>query len=147
MPNTINITPIDELVQVHEAIALAAITPGDLIENTNAANESIQRSSGAGSQFTGPRFALPNTAVGGDIDTDYAADETARYLFARAGDEVYAWLEDGLNVTRFTSYVIDNGANGTLKNAVGTETGRDLIGQALETVTASGKTRLKIRVL
>ena len=149
MPNTINLTPIDELVQVHEALVaghLADITPGDLLEWTSAAIETVQLSTIAAGPLFPHAFALQNTALGGDIDTDYAPNETCRYVIPRAGDEIYAWLENAESTTRFVTFLVSNGSNGTLK-AAGAETGRELIAQALETVTASGKTRIKVRIL
>lgn len=150
MPNRIDLTPIDELVQVHEALVapqLADITPGDLLEWTSAAVETVQLSTISVPLFP-IAFALQGANGGsGGIDDDYAPGETCRLVIPRAGDEIYAWLENGESVTRFVGFLITNAGNGTLKEAAGTETGRDLIAQALETVTASGKTRIKVRIL
>lgn len=72
-----------------EAIAAAAITPGDLVERTSTGT--VQRQSSAAAQAQ-RAFARENEVVSGDIDDAYAADDTTLYTVMYPGAEVYGFI-------------------------------------------------------
>lgn len=147
MPQTIALTPIDELVQVREALAASAFYPGDLVQLNSATIPTLRRPQ-ASAPLTGPLFAMANTATGKPISSVYTAGETARYLHARPGDEVYGWLAAGYSCKAGSTFLIGGSTlDGALKPA-SAQTGRELLARAIESkTTTSAKTRLKIRVL
>ncbi len=140
----VNQTTLFEPRQINEALALAAITPGDLVELTSAASDSVQRN-GTAAALSEKLFAMNNDALAGDLDTDYATGERVRFATALPGDVFYAWLADTIAVTKNTTLLISNG-DGSLK-AAAAETGLEIIAIAAETVTASGKTRVLVRAV
>jgi hypothetical protein len=109
MPNVI-ILRGDPEHQYKEAQADAAITPGDLLKFS--ANEKLVRHDAAG-QNTGAVFALEMELVGSGIADSYASGATVRYCVARAGDEVYALLASGQNVTK--DAFLESAGNGALR--------------------------------
>ena len=129
-------SPIDHTKQVKEAQVGVAHTPGDLLEISGG---KTQRHSAASGQ-TRKMFALENPSNGGTITDDYTADETGRYMVGRAGDRVYAFLANAVEVVLEVTNLISNG-DGSLKVAAGTEDDSEIVGTSLETKTASGKTR------
>jgi len=84
-----------------EDTAGATVTPGELLEF--AADGDLQ-----------PHSTAPATDADGsaqtmfadrgfgnsDIDTDYSAGEEVRYVIGRRGDEIYAFLADGEDVSK-----------------------------------------------
>ena len=56
-----------------EAIANAAITPGDLVEVMSTGKLRVHAGAGL---TAAPKFAVENEVVGGDINKAYAADDT-----------------------------------------------------------------------
>lgn len=72
-----------------EAVAEAAVTPGDLVELTSSGT--VQRHSTAGGAAA-RTFAREREMVGDGVDTDYAADDTVIYLACPHGTEVKARL-------------------------------------------------------
>lgn len=87
-PNTIFIEPADQKVLVREELAVAAFTPGHLIEKVAAG---FQKHSVAASNAQ-KIFALEQLADAGNIDRAYVAGETARGGYAKRGDLVYGWV-------------------------------------------------------
>lgn len=69
-----------------EGIAVAAITPGNLIER---AATGVQKHSTAAANAA-PAFAVENEVVGNDIDTDYATADTVLFVVAGSGVEIHA---------------------------------------------------------
>lgn len=70
-----------------EALAHAAITPGDLIA-LNAAGKVLRHATAGG--VAERAFALEDALQGRGIGTDYAADDVVTYILAVPGDEVLA---------------------------------------------------------
>lgn len=96
--------------QYDEKRAVAAITPGMLIERTSA--DKVQKhSSSAG--LAANMFALEDALQGRAVSTDYAADDLVGCLIAQSGTKVNALLVSG------TSYAVDatleSNGDGTLK--------------------------------
>lgn len=79
-----------------EALAVAAITPGMLIERTSA--DKFQAHSNAG-QAAQKLFAIENELEGQTITDAYAADDRVQAEVCDRGDVIYALLKAGENVT------------------------------------------------
>jgi len=70
-----------------EAVANAAITPGHLCEYMSTGN--VRKHATAGGEAY-PLFAAENEVFGGEIGTDYVAEERALLWHATQGDEINA---------------------------------------------------------
>lgn len=77
----------------YEAIAVAACTPGQLLI-IDSAGKVKPHNVAAG--VASPIFAREEEYVGGTIDTAYAVADQVTYVHAKSGDEVYAWLKNGV---------------------------------------------------
>lgn len=80
---------------IEEATANAGITPGHIVEFISTGKVQKQAVAALRSPFT---VALENSLVGGEIDTDYAADDKVQIATLKSGDWAYCWLSDGENV-------------------------------------------------
>lgn len=149
--NTIKLKKYSDIIEEYEAAA--AITPGMLIELTSAGK--VQKHSSAG-QFTEKMFALENELEGGGIDDDYASGDQVQCWIAGRGDQVYAFLADGENVT--IGDILESHGDGCLQKAVAEAADSatypgSVVGVALEAVDMSGSSgvdpsgRIKIRVI
>jgi len=138
---------------INEYIAEAAITPGQLIELTS--DGTVQKNSAAGLACA-KMFALEDELQGRTIATDYDAADPVQCWSCVPGEEVFAWLANGEDVS-IGDFLVSNG-NGELKamtadasSAIVTE--ETPIAQALEAVDMSGSSgvdptgRIEIRIL
>lgn len=82
---------------IHTALVVTtAVTPGDLLiwsagkvtPSTTAADTDVPTMFAVEQPFLDPRI---NTSPA--IDTDYAVDAVARFIYPQAGDVVYGWIE------------------------------------------------------
>ncbi len=134
----------------NEYVAAEAITPGMLIELNS--DGKYQKHASSGSKCM-PVFAIEDALQGKEIDEDYAADDQVRGWYPTRGDEVYAILQDGQDVS--TGDLLDSNGDGTLKSG----SGASAIAEALESLDLSGSSgeessgalgynkRIKVRVL
>lgn len=148
MPQTIALTPIDELVQVREAlVASTGAMPGDLVQLNSATVPQLKRPQ-TSQVLTGATFLMANTAAAKPISSQYTAGERARYMHARPGDEVYAWLASGYSCKANSTLLIGASTKDGALQPRSTQTGKDLLAQAISSVTlTTAKTRVKVRVL
>lgn len=91
--NTIKVKNYSDVVEEYDAVA--AITPGMLIELTSAGE--VQAHSNAGQNVL-PMFAAEDELQGKGIDDDYAADDKVQCWIPGRGCIVYAILADGNDV-------------------------------------------------
>ncbi len=112
-----------------EALASAAITPGDLIEVISTGK--VRRHATAGG-VAERLFALEDALQGRAISTDYAADERVAIVVAQPGDVIYAQLSGGETAV-IGSQLTSNG-DGKLKVATGSN---HVIAVAVEAVDSS----------
>lgn len=125
----------------HEAEALAAITPGHLIERA-AGGVQVHSTGGAGGN---PHFALEYSYTGRGIDDAYADGDQVVFKTFYPGASVYALLEDGNNVS-VGDFLISEG-NGLLSLQAADSTAI-VFAQALEAVNASGSDeRIRVEVV
>ncbi len=95
MPSTIVLKDYTKIRK--ELVANAAITPGMLIERMST--DKARAHASAGQNVTPIMFALEDELQGKTIDDNYAAADRVQCGIFRAGDEVYAILRDGENVS------------------------------------------------
>ena len=94
-----------------EKVPAAAFYPGHLLELTTS--DTVQKHSSQNGIVTPPMFAIEDNIQGNTIDTAYATTGRAQVWIPQRGDEVYAVLADGQNVS-IGSKLASNG-DGTLK--------------------------------
>lgn len=118
-----------------EKKAAAAITPGHLLERTSADKFQVHSTAGGNAQMI---FACEDELQGKDIDTAYAADAVVLANVCRAGDEVFALLKDGENVS--IGDYLESAGDGTLQEFTQSSDSFDerIVAVALEAVDLSG---------
>lgn len=131
-----------------EGKAIAAITPGELIE---IAPTGVQRHSTAVGNAA-RTFAVENELFGKDIDTDYAIADQVLYGAMPPGSEVYALLEASSAAVIIGDFLTSAGDGSLRKQAAAAatpDTAREaVVAQAIEAVTPGGsKTRCMIQML
>lgn len=130
--NTIKIKNYSNVIE--ERAAVAAITPGMLLELTSA--DKVQAHSTARGDVCPPMFALENELEGQGITDAYAADDQVQVWIPNRGDQVYALLADGETATIGEKLVSDG--NGYLLCYTGdSATQEKIVGIALEAVDRS----------
>lgn len=148
-PKTIKLKKYSDVIE--ELVANAAITPGHLVEEMTTGK--VRKHATADGNAI-PMFALENELEGKGIDDAYAADDRVQCWIAGRGDQVYAWLADGQNVS-IGNFLVSNG-DGTLKKLVVTSAGvveqpLQVVAVAVEavntTTSALGVSRIKVRVV
>jgi hypothetical protein len=140
-----------EVIEEYTATAVA-IKPGYLLELASATT--VQAHSTAGGNVVPPMFAIEDQMQGKAITADYAVSSKIQCWIPRKGDQVYAYLADGENVS--AGDFLESGGDGTLKKHVADASnvpviGDNIVGVALEAVdlSASANTaagRIKIRI-
>lgn len=105
----------DSMPFIKERIAVAAFTPGHLLEVTSA--NKIQKHSTAGGNAR-PLFAVEQAQIDNltalDIDTACAAGDLVPYLYAQSGDEIYAFVEAN-GVAIVIGDALESAGDGTLQ--------------------------------
>lgn len=128
-----------------EALANAAITPGNLVELMSTGKV---RNHAEGGGIAERAFAEEDALQGRDIDTDYAANEVVSFVLAEPGDTVLAWLHGG-EVAVIGSKLASAG-DGTLL-VIGSSEIVQPLAVAIEAVDASDsgavKNRIRVRII
>ena len=132
-----------------EALADAAITPGELLE-INADEEAAPHSGSAG-VLPGVLVALedPTAAAGTTeaIDVDYDAGDTVYYAVGRPGEVYYMFLAASQTVVRGVTQLQSDGAGAVTPVTVDATTlEKSVVGIADEDLTA-GVSRARLRVM
>lgn len=127
--NTIKVKQFADIY--NEAKAASIITPGDLVELDSSGD--IQRNTSDKDLNAEKCFALENAWEGKEISVDYAIGDRVVYMVARAGDEVYAIIEDGQTIAIGDKLV--SAGDGALEEYA--DAGKH-IATALEAVSPSG---------
>ena len=120
-----------------EALADGAITPGHLLERTSAGKFKVHSSAG---QPCARLFAVEDGEQGNGIATAYTSGNQVQARACASGEEVYAILADGENVS-IGDFLESNG-NGELKKYVASSAGvveypNSIVGMALAAINAS----------
>ena len=95
---------------IHEKLASAAFYPGHLLELDSS--DELKKHDSAGQNVAPILFALEDDLQGNTIDDAYADDDRVRAWQPRAGDQVYAVLADGQNVS--ANDLLESNGDGTL---------------------------------
>jgi hypothetical protein len=134
-----------------EALAHEAITPGELLL-INSDEELTPHSADAG-VLPGKLICLesitPDTSTTASIDLDYAANDTAYYAQAKAGEVYYMWLKASETVVKGVTQLVSDGA-GALKGATvdATTFENSVVGIAEQDLTAGiARTRCLVRIV
>jgi hypothetical protein len=132
--NTIKVTNYSNVIEEFDAVA--AITPGMLIEPTSA--DKVQAHSTQGGNAT-PMFALEDDLQGNGIDDAYSANNKVQCWVPGRGDMVYAILADGENVV--IGDYLDSDGDGALRKHVADDSGsiqvKAIVAQAVEALDLS----------
>jgi hypothetical protein len=132
---TITVKDFTECRKELKATAVA-ITPGMLVERTSG--NLVQAHSNAGKNAT-PMFAVEDDLQGKEIGDNYAVSAQVQVNWFRTGDEVYAILNDGENVS--IGDELESAGNGKLQahgtDSAGEEHVEALVCRALEAVDMS----------
>ena len=96
---------------VKEKLADVALTPGELVAIEGDGELEPHGTANGAAQ---PMFCVENPYAdpgsSAAIDTDYAADVTARYVYAQRGDLVYAFIKASETLVEGASYLGSDGA-------------------------------------
>jgi hypothetical protein len=106
--HTIKVKKYSDIIE--EYTAVAAITPGMLVELTSA--NKVQAHSGASKEAL-PMFAIEDELQGGGVLDDYAAGAQVQVWIPNRGDIVLAILNDGENVV--IGDWVDSAGNGCVR--------------------------------
>jgi len=148
--NTVKVKKYSDIIEEYEAVA--AITPGHLLELTSAGK--VQKHSVAGGNVF-PMFALENELEGGGLTDDYATADVVQVWIPGRGDQVYALLADGESVV--IGDFLESAGTGRLRERITESAGatgfESIVGQALEALDLSGSSgeeptnRILVRVI
>jgi len=158
---TIKVTNYSDIMEEYDAVA--AITPGMLLELTSAGK--VQAHSSAGQNLL-HMFACEDELQGKSIDDNYAADDKVQVWVPGRGDQVDAILVDGQNVA-IGDFLESNGDGKLKKHTIdGSASGEpdpvysnQIVGVALEAVDLSDSSggessgdlgydkRIKVRII
>jgi len=132
-----------------EKNAAEALYPGRMIELDS--NDEVQMHSSAAGVAV-PMFAIEDALQGNGIDDQYASGDPVQTWIPNRGDEVYAILADGENVSigDFLSSAGDGGLQGGTTEPVGVALeALDLSGSSGEETsgTLGFDKRIKVRIL
>lgn len=116
-----------------ERIAVAAITPGHLVEITSANKVQVHSTAGGLAQKA---FAVEDDLQGNTIADAYAASAMVQYNVMLPGDEVNAIIADGENIAIGDKLV--SAGDGTLKEQTSETTDESVVAIAVEACDMSG---------
>jgi hypothetical protein len=121
-----------------ERLAVAAITPGHLVELTSA--NKVQKHATASGNATPKMFALEDELQGKEIDDAYSTDNPVQVWVCQPGEVVYALLKNGETAT--VGMPLESAGDGTLQPYVADSTGvyypNQIVGIAFEALDLSG---------
>ena len=113
----------------YEAVANAAITPGQAVELLSTGK--IQKVAAAGGDSE-RAFAIEDYLQGKDVADDYAAGARVMYRVFQRGEEVFVILKDGENVA-----IGDDISFALAGEVAASGSGETVIGTAMEALDAS----------
>lgn len=116
-----------------ERAAVAAITPGHLIEVTSADKVQVHSTAGGLAQKA---FAVEDDLQGNTITDAYAAADRVQYMVLERGAEVNALIADGEAIAIGDKLV--SAGDGTLKELTSESTDESVVAIALEACDMSG---------
>jgi hypothetical protein len=125
----------DYLKVVEEYVAVAAITPGMLIELTSAGK--VQAHSTDGGAVKPVMFATEDEFQGNTISDEYSAADRVECWIPQRGDNAYALVANGEDISIGDSLLSDGNGYLRAKDASG-DSDSSIVAIALEDVDMSG---------
>lgn len=105
----------------NEGLASGAITPGMLLERTNASADTVKAHSASG-EYNTRMFAVEDDLQGNSIDDDYSAGDNVLFKKCHPGQSVLGLIANGENVAKSDKLTSD-GAGAFRKAAVSSSGG------------------------
>lgn len=131
--------------QIEEALANAAITPGELIEWVPNASFRRLQVHGSATGAAAPMFALENELAGEEIGDAYASGETVRFATCPKGTIILARITANVNLE--TGDWLESDGNGELQLST-SNNALVRVAQADEALTSTGTIqRRKVRIV
>ena len=123
-----------------EAIAGGAITPGMIVELTNAASDTVVVHNSAGENVVPIAVAVEDDLQGNGITTAYASASMVQYNIQAPGSVFYGLVNDGENITK--GAILESAGNGKVQAHAASSAGaleypRAIVGVALDAVDMS----------
>ena len=119
----------------YEDVAVAAITPGHLIERAATGFQKHATATGAAERM----FALVNELEGNTLSDDYATADTVFGVSCHAGMKIYSWLEASHNAA--IGDLLESAGDGTLQKGT-----TNPIAVAAEAVDNSASAAVAVRI-
>ena len=116
-----------------ERMAVAAITPGHLVEITSADKVQVHATAGGLAQ---KGFAVEDDLQGNPISTAYVAGYAVQYNIMKPGEEVNALIANGEDIAIGDKLV--SAGDGTLKELTSESTDESVVAIAVEACDMSG---------
>jgi hypothetical protein len=127
------------VVQENRFAASEAITPGMLVEMfTNAGITRLKKSTRTG--LASSQFAIDHSMANKGCDDAYATNDLVETVIASPGAQIWGLIPSGQTIT--AGQMLSDNGDGTLKAVSGVA-----IAQALESVTATALTRIRVSVV
>lgn len=143
MSNTIKLKKYVDVINEYEAGD--TIIPGQLVQLVSDGTVQVHGTAGGVAEKA---FALEDELQGKGIDDAYAEGDRVQVMYARPGDEVYAFLKEGSSIT--VGEFLESAGDGSLQK-YGTATAVETlfpIAVSLDTVaTAPANARIRIRIV
>lgn len=143
MSNTIKLKKYVDVINEYEAGN--TIIPGQLVQ---VVSDGTVQPHGTAGGVAEKAFALEDELQGKGIDDAYAEGDRVQVMYARPGDEVYAFLKEGSSIT--VGEFLESAGDGSLQK-YGTATAVETlfpIAVSLDTVaTAPANARIRIRIV
>lgn len=126
-----------------EALAVAAITPGHIIEKVSTGKVQKQAAGALNSPFI---VAIENSLFGKEIDTAYVADEMVQFATLQKGNWAYCWLSDGQNVAigDELEYSATDGELTARSAGVSIATAEEAVNLSASSNTAAGRIKVSV---
>ena len=143
MSNTIKLKKYVDVINEYEAGD--TIIPGQLVQ---LVSDGTVQPHGTAGGVAEKAFALEDELQGKGIDDAYAEGDRVQVMYARPGDEVYAFLKEASSIT--VGEFLESAGDGSLQK-YGTATAVETlfpIAVSLDTVaTAPANARIKVRIV
>lgn len=135
------------LIPAEDKAAAGAITPGDLVESDGSGGLQVHGTADGNAPLVIVALEPMGVALTNErtIDKAYAAADTVRHAFPRAGAKLYMWLAAGQNVAEGAT-LVSNGAGKLQAPGAGTDPLK-IVAVAAEAVNnGAGTVPVRIRV-
>lgn len=130
---------LGEPIQNEDDKAAEAITPGHLLTH-DSNGDLIKHATAAG--YASRLFAMEREEMGDDMNVAYAAGDTVKAGAFHQGCRINALVDSGVTAVKGVTY-LESAGNGTLR----AWTNGERIAKALEAITATATSRLRVEIV